>query len=89
MLECRQLTKHFGRRSALDRLDLTVATGEILAVLGPSGSGKSTLLRAIAGLEDLDAGSVWWDGEDVTARPVHERGFGRTSRIESRRHWPG
>lgn len=76
MLECRQLTKRFGRRSALDRLDLTVATGEILAVLGPSGSGKSTLLRSIAGLEDLDAGSVWWDGEDVTTKPVHQRGFG-------------
>lgn len=62
--------------AALDGAELTVAAGEIVALLGPSGSGKSTLLRAIAGLQILDAGSVWWGGEDLSSVPPHQRHFG-------------
>ena len=62
--------------AALDGAELTVASGELVALLGPSGSGKSTLLRAIAGLLALDAGSVWWGGEDLTSIPAHQRRFG-------------
>jgi len=61
--------------TAVDRLSLTVGPGEIVAVLGASGSGKSSLLRAVAGLEPLATGRITWDGEDVTALPVHRRGF--------------
>ena len=50
---------------ALDRVDLTVADGEVVCVLGPSGSGKSTLLRAVAGLEPTPPGTVAWDGDDL------------------------
>lgn len=60
---------------AIDDVSLTLDAGQVLAVLGPSGSGKSTLLRAIVGLEVLDAGRVLWEGDDITAMPVHERGF--------------
>ena len=60
----------------LDGADLTVAAGEIVALLGPSGSGKSTLLRVIAGIVAPDSGSVYIDGEDVTHRPTHQRGVG-------------
>jgi thiamine transport system ATP-binding protein len=60
---------------AIDDVSLTLDAGQVLAILGPSGSGKSTLLRAIAGLEVLDAGRVLWDGDDITAMPVHKRGF--------------
>jgi thiamine transport system ATP-binding protein len=56
-------------------IDLTLADGQVLAVLGPSGSGKSTLLRAVAGLEPLAAGSVCWDGADLAGVPTHKRGF--------------
>jgi thiamine transport system ATP-binding protein len=76
MLTAKDLTVRFGEVAALDGVDLSVATGEVMAVLGPSGSGKTTLLRAIAGLIDPDSGTVSWDGEDVTGVPVHRRGFG-------------
>ncbi len=65
-----------GVKHAVVGVDLTVAEGEIVALLGPSGCGKSSLLRAIAGLEPLAAGDVAWDGVSVVEVPVHKRGFG-------------
>ncbi len=76
MLEVHNLTVRFGDITAVDELNLTVGTGEIVCVLGPSGCGKSTLLRVIAGLEEPAAGTVRWEGEDITRLPVHRRGFG-------------
>lgn len=76
MLEVNDLTVRFGGQTALDRVNLTVSDGEILAVLGPSGSGKTTLLRVIAGLQDPDSGSLAWDGEPLDRVAPHERGFG-------------
>ena len=76
MLTVSGATVAFGRVTALDRIDLQVATGEVVAILGPSGCGKSTLLRAVAGLQPLDAGEVCWDGEDLFGLPVHRRDFG-------------
>jgi thiamine transport system ATP-binding protein len=66
----------YGPRVALQPVDLAVARGEIVAVLGPSGSGKSSLLRVIAGLEPSTAGRVTLDGRDITGVPAHERGVG-------------
>jgi len=79
-LEAQQLTVSYLRERgqtalAIDDVSLSLDAGQVLAVLGPSGSGKSTLLRAIAGLEVLDAGRVLWNGVDITALPVHKRGF--------------
>ena len=54
---------------------LSLADGDVLAVLGPSGSGKSTLLRAVAGLEPTTAGRICWDGDDLAGVPTHKRGF--------------
>ena len=62
--------------TAVAGVDLDVAVGEVVGLLGPSGSGKSSLLRAVAGLEPVAAGAVTWDGRDVTGVPVHRRGFG-------------
>ncbi|MGH3736920.1 MAG: ABC transporter ATP-binding protein [Micromonosporaceae bacterium] len=70
----RTFRPHRGERvHALDGVDLEVADGELLVVVGPSGSGKSTLLRAVAGLERLDAGTVCVAGRDVTRLPPGRR----------------
>ena len=80
MLELKSIEKTFhdavgGHWRLADDLDLQVAAGETVAVLGASGTGKSTLLKMIAGLEPLDGGSVWFDGVDVTRMPPERRGF--------------
>ena len=75
MLELRHITKHYGPHVLADQLDLQVAEGEIVALLGPSGSGKSTLLKIAAGLETAEAGSVWFDSQDITRLPPERRGF--------------
>ncbi|WP_285509185.1 ABC transporter ATP-binding protein, partial [Actinokineospora sp. NBRC 105648] len=58
---------------AVDGLDLSIADGEFLVLVGPSGSGKSTALRMVAGLEDVDEGSIWIGDRDVTAVPPKGR----------------
>lgn len=60
---------------AVDDVDLDLPAGSVTAVLGPSGCGKSTLLRAIAGLERPAAGSICYDGKDLSGTPTHRRGF--------------
>ena len=75
MLEVRNLHKRFNERIVADGVNLSVAAGEVVALLGPSGSGKSTLLKIVAGLETADQGSVWFGGQDVTQLPPERRGF--------------
>jgi polar amino acid transport system ATP-binding protein len=65
MVATRGLTKRFGHLTALEDVDLDVAAGEVLAIIGASGSGKSTLLRCINHLEPPTAGAVWVDGRPV------------------------
>jgi len=60
----------------LHAVDLHVAGGDVIALLGPSGSGKSTLLRVVAGIVAPDAGTVVIDGVDMTDVPTHRRGVG-------------
>jgi ABC-type Fe3+/spermidine/putrescine transport system ATPase subunit len=76
MLVVEEVTVRFGQKAALDGASLEVGAGEVVALLGPSGSGKSTLLRAIAGLETIESGRILFNGKNVSAVPVHERGFG-------------
>lgn len=75
MLELKNISKKWGTRMLANNINLRVAAGEIVALLGPSGSGKSTLLRITAGLEKADAGSVWMDGQDISSMPPEQRGF--------------
>jgi D-methionine transport system ATP-binding protein len=72
VIEIENLTKRFGDRTVLDGVDLSVADGEILAVVGPSGAGKSTLSRCISFLERPTSGTVRVDGKDFTTlSPEH------------------
>ncbi|WP_294891619.1 amino acid ABC transporter ATP-binding protein [uncultured Lactobacillus sp.] len=69
MLELKNITKKFGSRTILNKLNLTIPDQQILAIVGPSGAGKTTLLRCLSGLERIDAGEFLWDGQkfDPTA----------------------
>jgi len=75
MLELRHISQNYGARALLQDIDLTVAAGEIVALLGPSGSGKSTLLAIVAGLQRPLSGSVWFDGQDITRLAPEQRRF--------------
>src|SRR3954447_15652230 len=75
-LELDRLHKTFDDYVALDRISLTVEGSEFVCLLGPSGCGKTTLLRIIAGLLTHDSGRLLLDGQDLTAVPARERGFG-------------
>ncbi len=75
-IDIRGITKTFGTFTALDNINLTAETGELVALLGPSGSGKTTLLRLIAGLETPDAGTILFGTEDTTGKSVRSRQVG-------------
>ena len=66
MIALTGVSKRFGARLALDRLDLRVAAGEVVALIGPNGAGKSTALRVLAGAIAPDEGSATINGRDVT-----------------------
>ncbi|MDI5962430.1 ABC transporter ATP-binding protein [Streptantibioticus silvisoli] len=70
------VTVAHGGTTVLDRLDLSVGPGEVMALLGPSGSGKTTALRAVAGFVRPSAGRVLIGGRDVTGLPPYRRGIG-------------
>ena len=81
LLQARGLAKRFGGVLALDGLDLAVAAGEILGLIGPNGSGKTTFFNVITGIYAADAGSVLFNGADITAAPsraVYRAGISRT-----------
>ena len=70
------VTKTFGRFTALDGVSFTAARGEFISILGPSGCGKTTILRCVAGLEKQDSGTVCLNGHDVSSLPVSKRHVG-------------
>lgn len=69
MIEASGVSKRFGRRKVLDRLDVTVAPGALTLLLGSNGAGKTTLLRILVGLTDPDAGRVLINGVDRRENP--------------------
>jgi len=71
-----ELSRRYGPVVALDELNLTLAPGELVALLGPSGCGKTTALRLVAGLEEANSGRVVFGGKDVTGLPASKRDVG-------------
>ncbi len=70
-----QINKHFGAQHVLKNISCSVNKGEFISILGPSGCGKTTLLRGILGLETLDSGKVFHNGEEITHVAPDKRGF--------------
>jgi polar amino acid transport system ATP-binding protein len=68
MVRLEGVHKSFGDNHVLDGIDLSVALGEVLVVIGPSGSGKSTLLRCVNLLEPIQEGRIFLEGDEITAR---------------------
>ena len=75
-LELEDITKQFGRTTAVNHINLAVERGEFLTLLGPSGCGKTTILRMIAGFEVPSAGTIFLDGGDITRRAASKRPMG-------------
>jgi len=73
LLSVRGLSVHHGQLRAVADLDLDVAPGETVAVIGANGAGKSTLLSALAGTLRPSAGTIHYDGRDITRLPAHRR----------------
>ena len=72
LLEVRELCVSYGAVRALRDVDLTIGTGEIVAVVGATGAGKSTLLKTVAGLLAPTSGQILFDGEEIGGRPAYD-----------------
>lgn len=86
LLSIRGLSKAFGALTVTDAVDLDVAVGELHALIGPNGAGKTSLIQQVAGSLLPDAGSIAFDGHDVTSMPVAQRvrhGLARSFQITS------
>jgi branched-chain amino acid transport system ATP-binding protein len=84
LLEIRGVWQRFGGLIANSDISLSVGRGEIVGLIGPNGAGKSTLFNLIAGVAPPTQGSIWFDGEDVTALPAAQRcrrGIARTFQV--------
>ena len=84
ILRLDNLTRSFGSLKAVDGVNLEVAPGEALGIIGPNGAGKSTLFNLITGLLQPDAGSISFNGRDITRAPPRARcvaGIGRSFQI--------
>ena len=73
LLETKALSKHFGGLNAVEKVDLSVAQGEIRALIGPNGAGKTTLVGMICGRLEPSSGRILYRGEDITAMRPWER----------------
>ena len=77
VLELNGLQKSFGAARVLGGISLSVEKGDVVAVLGPSGSGKTTLLRCLNFLEEADAGTLMFDGEQFDLAAMHKKDITR------------
>lgn len=65
--------KSYGKRLIVNRVNLSVAQGEVVGLLGPNGAGKTTTFYIATGLEKPNQGTVWLDDLDITEIPIHQR----------------
>jgi branched-chain amino acid transport system ATP-binding protein len=90
MLEASGLEAGYLGENVVEGVDLRVAAGEAVAVIGSNGAGKTTLFRAICGLLPVSAGRVRFDGRDITGRPAHRVARAGLAYVPAERHlFPG
>jgi branched-chain amino acid transport system ATP-binding protein len=73
MLEVKQLSVRYGSFLAVDRIDLSVKTGEIVGLIGPNGAGKTSLLGAVSGIVSAAGGSIFYREQEIDAEPARVR----------------
>ena len=73
MLEVSNADLHYGAAIALRQVSITAVPGAVICLLGRNGVGKTSLLRAITGAHPVSAGSIRWEGHDITRLPIYER----------------
>ncbi len=73
VLKTESLTKRYGALLVTDSVSLDIGEGELHAIIGPNGAGKTTLINQLSGELTPDSGRVWFQGEDVSQWPIHER----------------
>lgn len=84
ILELREVSKQFGKLSAVDDVDLTLQEGEFRSLIGPNGAGKTTLFNLVSGILEPTGGRIIYRGDDITALSPQERakrGFARSFQI--------
>jgi branched-chain amino acid transport system ATP-binding protein len=84
LLQIQNVSRRFGGLVAVGDVSLEVGQGEIVGLIGPNGAGKSTLFNLIAGAIPPSAGTIWFDGQDITGLPAPERcrrGIARTFQV--------
>ncbi|OPX41248.1 MAG: ABC transporter ATP-binding protein [Deltaproteobacteria bacterium] len=84
LLEVQHLTKQFGGLNANRDISFTVNKGELVGLIGPNGAGKTTLFNCISGLHPVTAGTILFDGRDITSLKAHEvarMGLARTFQV--------
>ena len=90
MLEASGLEAGYLGENVVEGVDLRVAAGEAVAVIGSNGAGKTTLFRAICGMLPVSAGRVRFDGRDITGRPAHRVARAGLAYVPAERHlFPG
>ena len=73
MLEVRNVDLHYGAAIALRQVSITAVPGAVTCLLGRNGVGKTSLLRAITGAHPISAGTIRWEGADITRLPIYAR----------------
>lgn len=84
LLEGRGVVKNYGGLTALNKVDFAIYPGEIVGLIGPNGSGKTTLFDCLSRIEDIDAGSVYFKGQEITKKKPYQvahMGLARTFQV--------
>ncbi len=84
VLKTENIVRHFGGLAALNRVSVEFRENEILGIIGPNGAGKTTFINVIAGIYLPTEGKIFFEGQDISALPAHQRcrmGIGRTFQL--------